>query len=80
MTLLFVSLFHADSFKMSSKEVKTALKSAREAIKNKEFKEALKHCKVNQLRFTYSMKGGIYVYMLLLSTCSCSKESGYSLI
>lgn len=65
MTLLFVSLFHADSFKMSSKEVKTALKSAREAIKNKEFKEALKHCKVNQLRFTYSMKGGIYI------CCSC---------
>uniref|UniRef100_A0A8C5NI17 Tetratricopeptide repeat domain 37 n=1 Tax=Gouania willdenowi TaxID=441366 RepID=A0A8C5NI17_GOUWI len=30
---------------MSSKEVKAALKSAREAIKNKEFKEALKHCK-----------------------------------
>uniref|UniRef100_A0A665TFM9 Tetratricopeptide repeat domain 37 n=1 Tax=Echeneis naucrates TaxID=173247 RepID=A0A665TFM9_ECHNA len=30
---------------MSGKEVKTALKSAREAIKNKEFKEALKHCK-----------------------------------
>lgn len=32
---------------MSSKEVKTELKSAREAIKNKEYKEALKHCKVN---------------------------------
>lgn len=31
---------------MSNKEVKSALKSAREAIKNKEFKEALKHCKV----------------------------------
>ncbi|XP_061623240.1 tetratricopeptide repeat protein 37 isoform X1 [Phyllopteryx taeniolatus] len=30
---------------MSSKEVKAALKSAREAIKSKEFKEALKHCK-----------------------------------
>ncbi|KAJ3604243.1 hypothetical protein NHX12_028984 [Muraenolepis orangiensis] len=30
---------------MSSKEVKVALKSAREAIKNKEFKEVLKHCK-----------------------------------
>ncbi|XP_075895011.1 tetratricopeptide repeat protein 37 [Nelusetta ayraudi] len=30
---------------MSGKEVKAALKSAREAIKNKEFKEALKHCK-----------------------------------
>ncbi|XP_012671452.2 tetratricopeptide repeat protein 37 [Clupea harengus] len=30
---------------MSSKEVKAALKSAREAIKNKEYKEALKHCK-----------------------------------
>ncbi|XP_016361283.1 tetratricopeptide repeat protein 37-like isoform X2 [Sinocyclocheilus anshuiensis] len=33
------------SDKMSSKEVKAELKSAREAIKNKEFKEALKHCK-----------------------------------
>lgn len=32
---------------MSSKEVKAELKSAREAIKNKEFKEALKHCKVS---------------------------------
>ncbi|KFU86741.1 Tetratricopeptide repeat protein 37, partial [Chaetura pelagica] len=31
---------------MSSKEVKAALKSAREAIRNKEYKEALKHCKV----------------------------------
>uniref|UniRef100_A0A8V8TN82 SKI3 subunit of superkiller complex n=1 Tax=Homo sapiens TaxID=9606 RepID=A0A8V8TN82_HUMAN len=34
---------------MSSKEVKTALKSARDAIRNKEYKEALKHCKF--LRF-----------------------------
>lgn len=39
------------SNKMSNKEVKSALKSAREAIKNKEFKEALKHCKVNYLNF-----------------------------
>ena len=31
---------------MGSKEVKTALKAAREAIRNKEFKEALKQCKV----------------------------------
>lgn len=31
---------------MSSKEVKSELKSAREAIKKKEFKEALKHCRV----------------------------------
>ncbi|XP_076443970.1 superkiller complex protein 3-like [Babylonia areolata] len=31
---------------MSSKEVKNALKAAREAIRNKEFKEALKQCKV----------------------------------
>ncbi|KAM5299555.1 superkiller complex protein 3 [Ctenodactylus gundi] len=30
---------------MSSKEVKTALKSARDAIRNKEYKEALRHCK-----------------------------------
>lgn len=36
---------------MSNKEVKSALKSAREAIKNKEFKEALKHCKVKYLNF-----------------------------
>lgn len=32
---------------MSNKEVKSALKSARDAIKNKEFKEALKHCRVS---------------------------------
>uniref|UniRef100_A0A8C9TSJ3 SKI3 subunit of superkiller complex n=1 Tax=Scleropages formosus TaxID=113540 RepID=A0A8C9TSJ3_SCLFO len=30
---------------MAAKEVKSALKNAREAIKNKEYKEALKHCK-----------------------------------
>ncbi|XP_069483747.1 superkiller complex protein 3 [Ambystoma mexicanum] len=30
---------------MSTKEVKTALKSARDAIRNKEYKDALKHCK-----------------------------------
>uniref|UniRef100_A0A8C0AMS3 Tetratricopeptide repeat domain 37 n=1 Tax=Buteo japonicus TaxID=224669 RepID=A0A8C0AMS3_9AVES len=30
---------------MSNKEVKAALKSARDAIRNKEYKEALKHCK-----------------------------------
>ncbi|KAM4638019.1 superkiller complex protein 3 isoform 1-T2 [Amazona ochrocephala] len=30
---------------MSNKEVKAALKSAREAIRNKEYQEALKHCK-----------------------------------
>ena len=36
---------------MSSKEVKTALKSARDAIRNKEYKEALKHCKVTNIFF-----------------------------
>lgn len=40
----FSRAFYFDS--MSSKEVKTALKSARDAIRNKEYKEALKHCKV----------------------------------
>ncbi|XP_056393771.1 SKI3 subunit of superkiller complex protein [Hyla sarda] len=30
---------------MSSKEVKAALKNARDAIRNKEYKDALKHCK-----------------------------------
>lgn len=30
---------------MSAKEVKAALKSARDAIRNKEYKDALKHCK-----------------------------------
>ena len=30
-----------------TKEMKTTLKNARECIKNKEYKEALKHCKVN---------------------------------
>lgn len=37
--------------RMSSKEVKTALKSARDAIRNKEYKEALKHCKVKDTWF-----------------------------
>jgi hypothetical protein len=37
--------------RMSSKEVKTALKSARDAIRNKEYKEALKHCKVKGICF-----------------------------
>lgn len=31
---------------MANKEVKAALKCARDAIRNKEYKEALKHCKV----------------------------------
>ena len=30
----------------SSKEVKAALKAARDAIRQQEWKEALKHCKV----------------------------------
>ena len=42
---------------MSTKEVKTALKSAREAIKNKEFKDALKHCKVREVAdMSYCMR------------------------
>ena len=31
---------------MDAKEIKSALKAAREAIKTKEYKEAVKHCKV----------------------------------
>lgn len=37
----------ANVFKMATKEVKTSLKNARECIKNKDYKEALKHCKVH---------------------------------
>lgn len=36
----------ANVFKMATKEVKTSLKNARDCIKNKDYKEALKHCKV----------------------------------
>ena len=36
----------ANVFKMATKEMKSALKNARECIKNKDYKEALKHCKV----------------------------------
>lgn len=32
---------------MDPKEVKSALKNARECIKNKDYKEALRHCKVS---------------------------------
>ena len=31
---------------MDSKELKSTLKAAREAIRNKEFKDALRYCKV----------------------------------
>ena len=31
---------------MDSKEIKNRLKSARECIRSKDYKEALKHCKV----------------------------------
>ncbi len=37
----------AESSKAVSKEISTALKAAKEAIKQKEYKEALKHCKVD---------------------------------
>ena len=37
----------ADGSKATSKEVSAALKAAKEAIKQKEFKEALKQCKVS---------------------------------
>ena len=33
-------------FKMAAKEVKSELKSARDAIQNKDYQTALKHCKV----------------------------------
>lgn len=68
--LFCVSLFHPDKYKMSSKEVKTALKSAREAIKNKEFKEALKHCKVKYFRFSHREKGGINIVLTVMSLCT----------
>lgn len=48
---------------MSSKEVKSALKSARDAIKNKEFKEALKHCKV---RFFFLDMTTIFIIHLMI--------------
>ena len=48
----FIQAFYFDS--MSSKEVKTALKSARDAIRNKDYKEALKHCKVTSIFFFHN--------------------------
>lgn len=48
---------------MSSKEVKSALKSARDAIKNKEFKEALKHCKV---RFSFLDVTTLFIIHLMI--------------
>lgn len=49
---------------MSNKEVKAALKNAREAIRNKEYKEALKHCKVTNF-FTWKV-----VFYACLACCS----------
>ena len=34
---------------MASKEVKNELKSARDSIQNKDYHEALKHCKVRRI-------------------------------
>lgn len=48
---------------MSDKEVKAALKSARGAIRNKEYKEALKHCKV---RIIYLESKVLCTFCLLL--------------
>lgn len=61
---------------MSSKEVKAELKSAREAIKNKEFKEALKHCKVSvyfQLSVLYLCRhvDRLPSHAFLLMDCIC---------
>ena len=36
---------------MASKEIKNTLKNAREAIRKKEFKDALKHCKVTLISY-----------------------------
>jgi flagellin-specific chaperone FliS len=36
----------AELIQMDPKELKVALKNARDAIRQKEYKEALKHCKV----------------------------------
>lgn len=55
---------------MSSKEAKTALKSAREAIKNKEFKEALKHCKVKYFWFTQWEMEAMILSWLLTNLCT----------
>ena len=41
-------LVPVNSFIMDPRELKSALKNARESIKNKEFKEALRYCKVRK--------------------------------
>jgi hypothetical protein len=43
------------------KETKAALKRAREAIRNKEYKEALQHCKViyGELYQNHNLPGGL---------------------
>ena len=41
---------------MAAKEIKSELKSARDAIQNKDFQTALKHCKVCILPFASSLK------------------------
>lgn len=64
---------------MSSKEVKTALKSAREAIKNKEFKEALKHCKVIQTQTHLHKILSVHMYLLYLK-CSIAIDLLYACI
>lgn len=41
---------------MDAKSIKSHLKEAKEAIKNKEIEKALKLCKVSRRKFTFSTK------------------------
>jgi hypothetical protein len=59
---------------MSNKEVKTALKSARDAIRNKEYKEALKHCKVTNICFFYNK----VCYSFISIIVKCESFSKYN--
>ena len=62
---------------MDAKQAKSLLKNAREAIRNKDFKEALKHCKVRGdtlLNGSYqTFKINSPVYMLMDNSNICEK-------
>lgn len=60
---------------MSNKEVKAALKSARDAIRNKQYKEALKHCKVINFILGRQVWGFLHILFFFPYLYSCIIKS-----
>lgn len=62
---------------MDPKEVKSALKYARECIKNKDYKEALRHCKVSDRKQKLNHFTLCWILWWLETQCIIIKKEVY---